>query len=77
MRAQSSFPHIACVLRVSSPRQLDLTSIFEIANRDLAALFPGGLAPFAHLHRADHLEEALELALQYGVESEVRLVASA
>lgn len=73
MRAQSSFPHVACILRVSSPQQLDLTSIFEIANRDLATLFPGGPAPFAHLHRTDHLEEALELALQYGVESEVRL----
>ncbi|KAI0277708.1 hypothetical protein BGY98DRAFT_1097261 [Russula aff. rugulosa BPL654] len=49
-----------------------LTSIFEIANRDLATLFPGGPAPFAHLHRTDHLEEALELALQYGVESEAK-----
>ena len=74
LRAQSSFPKLACILRISSPRQLDLTSIFEIANRDLAALFPGGPAPFAHLHPADHLEEALELALQYGIESEVRLV---
>ncbi|KAN0123942.1 hypothetical protein V8E52_002432 [Russula decolorans] len=70
LKAQSSFPQLACILRVSSPRQLDLASIFEIANRDLAALFPGGPAPFAHLHRADYLEEALELALQYGVESE-------
>lgn len=74
MRTQSSFPQLACILRVSSPRQLDLTSIFEITNRDLAALFPGGPAPFAHLHHPDHLEDALELALQYGVELEVRLV---
>jgi hypothetical protein len=74
LSAQSSFPQLASIIRVSSPRQLDLTAIFEIANRDLAALFPGSPAPFAHLHRADHLEEALELALQYGVESEVHLV---
>ena len=74
MRAQSTFPQLACILRVSSPRQLDLTPIFEIANRNLAAHFPGGPAPFVHSHRADHLEEALELALQYGIESEVRLV---
>ena len=74
MRTKSSFPQLACILRVSSPRQLDLTSIFEIANRDLAAHFPGGPAPFAHLHRANDLEEALELALRYGLESEVRLV---
>jgi hypothetical protein len=74
LRTQSSFPQLSCILRVSSPRQLDLTSISEIVNRDLAALFPGGPAPFAHLHHADHLEEALELALQYGVESGVRLV---
>lgn len=71
---QSSIPQLARILRVSSPRQLDFTSIFEIASRDLATLFPGGPVPFVHLHRADHLEEALELALQYRVESEVRLV---
>jgi hypothetical protein len=73
LKAQSSFPQLACTLRVLS-RQLDLTPIFEIANRDLAALFPRSRAPFAHLHHVGHLEEVLGLALQYGVESEVRLV---
>jgi hypothetical protein len=48
-----------------------MASIFELANRDLAALFPGGPAPFAHRHRTEYLEEALELALQCAVESEV------
>jgi hypothetical protein len=51
-----------------------MTSIFDLANRDLAALFPGGPVPFAYRHRTDFLEEALELALQYGVESEVLLI---
>jgi hypothetical protein len=59
------------VLRVSSPRQLGLTSIFELAKRDLAALFPGGPIPFTHLHRVEHLEEALELALQCDADLEV------
>lgn len=59
------------MLRVSSPLQLSLTSIFELAKRDLAALFPGGPLPFAHLHRVEHLEEALELALQYDADLEV------
>ncbi|KAI0005948.1 hypothetical protein BJV74DRAFT_984655 [Russula compacta] len=71
-RRESSFHQLSCILRVSSPRQLDLTSIFEFANRDLAALFPGGPIPFAHRHRAEYLEEALELALQYGVELETK-----
>jgi hypothetical protein len=64
------------MLRVSSPRQLSLTPIFELAKRDLAALFPGGPLPFAHLHRIEHLEEALELALQYGADIEVVLMRS-
>jgi len=53
-----------------------LTSIFEFANRDLATLFPGGPVPFTHRHRTEHLEEALELAVQYGVESEVLVCSS-
>ena len=61
------------MLRVSSPRQLRLTSIFDLARRDFAALFPGGPTPFVHLHPVEHLEEALELALQYGADSEVVL----
>jgi len=74
LRPESSFRQLACILRVSSPRQLSITSIFEIANRDLAARFPGGPVPFAHRHRTEHLEEALELALQCGIESEVVLL---
>ncbi len=76
LRRESPFPQLARVLRVSSPRQLGLTSIFELAKRDLAALFPGGPTPFAHLHRAEHLEEALELALQYDADLEVVLARS-
>jgi hypothetical protein len=71
LRPESSFRQLACILRVSSPRQLSITSIFEIASRELAARFPGGPVPFAHRHRTEHLEEALELALQCGIESEV------
>ena len=74
--SQSSFPQLACILRVSSPRQLELTSIFELANHRLATLFPGGPNPFTHLHRTEYLEEGLELALRYEVESEVLLVCS-
>ncbi len=59
------------MLRVSSPRQLGLTPVFELAKRDLANIFPGGPIPFAHLHRVEHLEEALELALQYDADLEV------
>jgi len=51
-----------------------MTSIFELANRDLAAIFPGGPVPFAYRHRTEFIEEALELAFQYGVESEVLLL---
>jgi len=72
LRPESPFPQLARMLRVSSPRQLSLTSIFELAKRDLAALFPGGPVPFAHLHQVKHLEEALELALQYDVDSETK-----
>jgi len=72
LRPESSFRQLACILRVSSSRQLCLTSIFELANRDLAALFPGGLAPFAHRHRTEYLEEALELALQYDIHLETK-----
>ena len=64
------------MLRISSPRQLSLTSIFELAKHDLAALFPGGPLPFAHLHQIEHLEQALELALQYDADLEVVLVHS-
>ncbi|KAN0133693.1 hypothetical protein V8E53_008417 [Lactarius tabidus] len=72
LRRGSPFPQLARMLRVSSPRQLSLTPIFELAKRDLAALFPGGPLPFAHLHRIEHLEEALELALQYGADIETK-----
>lgn len=51
-----------------------MASIFELANRDLAALFPGGPSPFSHRHRTEYLEEALELALRCAVESEVLLL---
>ena len=47
-----------------------------MAKRDLAALFPGGPIPFVHLHPVEHLEEALELALQYDADLEVVLTPS-
>ncbi|KAH9063521.1 hypothetical protein EDB87DRAFT_1673568 [Lactarius vividus] len=72
LRRESPFPQLARVLRVSSPRQLGLTSIFELAKGDLATLFPGGPIPFAHLHRVEHLEEGLELALQHDADLETR-----
>ncbi|KAI9510260.1 hypothetical protein F5148DRAFT_617250 [Russula earlei] len=71
-RPAISFHQLACILRASSPRQLGLTSIFEFATREFADLFPGGPLPFTHRHSSEHLEEALELALQYGVESETK-----
>jgi hypothetical protein len=45
-----------------------------LANRDLAALFPGGPAPFTRRHPTEHLEEALELAMQYDIHLEVLLI---
>ncbi|KAH9005063.1 hypothetical protein EDB86DRAFT_3061917 [Lactarius hatsudake] len=72
LRRESPFPQLARVLRVSSPRQLGLASIFELAKGDLATLFPGGPIPFAHLHRVEHLEEGLELALQHDADLETK-----
>jgi hypothetical protein len=71
LRHESSFHQLSCILRVSSPQQLGLTSLFELANRDLVALFPGGPAPFTHRHPTEYLEEALELAMQYDIHLEV------
>jgi hypothetical protein len=74
LRPESSFHQLSCILRVSSPQQLGLTSLFELANRDLAAHFPGGPAPFTHRHPTEYLEEALELAMQYDIHLEVLLI---
>ncbi|KAI0306656.1 hypothetical protein B0F90DRAFT_1814510 [Multifurca ochricompacta] len=72
LRPESSFHQLASILRASSPQLLAFPSIFELANRDLAAHFPGGSTPFTHLHRTKHLEEALELALQYDINLETK-----
>ncbi|KAH9981378.1 hypothetical protein BGW80DRAFT_1269940 [Lactifluus volemus] len=72
LRHESSFHQLSCILRVSSPQQLGLTSLFELANRDLVALFPGGPAPFTHRHPTEYLEEALELAMQYDIHLETK-----
>ncbi|KAI0273540.1 hypothetical protein BC834DRAFT_966052 [Gloeopeniophorella convolvens] len=69
---KSPFEHVAGVLRVASPRQLDLPPVFGLANDILETLFPGGPVPFTYSHHTGHLEEALELALQYDVSLETK-----
>ncbi|KAG9309196.1 hypothetical protein JVU11DRAFT_10910 [Chiua virens] len=63
---EAPFQHVAAILRVSSPEQLDLPSVHVLAKSYLIAIFPSGPAPFVH---PSHLEEALSLALRYEVTS--------
>ncbi|KAI0063409.1 hypothetical protein BV25DRAFT_1854453 [Artomyces pyxidatus] len=66
------FPRLAALVRVTSPSQLDIPSIQERARTHIAALFPGGHTPFAHLHPPEHLEPALELAMHYDLGAETK-----
>ncbi|TFY69867.1 hypothetical protein EVG20_g2980 [Dentipellis fragilis] len=59
------FPRLAALLRITSPHQLSILPLATQARTHLAALFPGGPTPFAHLHPREHLEDALALAMAY------------
>lgn len=63
---EAPFQHVAAVLRVSSPEQLDLPNVHSLAKSYFVAMFPSGPSPFVH---PDHLEEALSLALRYNITS--------
>ncbi|KAG6329910.1 hypothetical protein ID866_9181 [Astraeus odoratus] len=67
LSSKATFPHVAAVLRVSSPSQLDFPSIHDLARGYLEAMFPSSPLPFVHPNR--HLEEALALAAQYRITS--------
>ena len=60
------FHHVAAVLRVTSPEQLDIPSVHRSAKAYIVAMFPSGPAPFVH---PDHLEEALALTVRYDIPS--------
>ncbi|KAG6371980.1 hypothetical protein JVT61DRAFT_8998 [Boletus reticuloceps] len=63
---EAPFQHVAAILRVSSPEQLDLPSVHSLARSYLVAMFPSGPSPFVH---PSHLEEALSVALRYNITS--------
>ncbi|KAF8552443.1 hypothetical protein OG21DRAFT_1477736 [Imleria badia] len=63
---EAPFQHVAAILRVSSPEQLNLPSVHSLARSYLVAMFPSGPSPFVH---PNHLEEALSLALRYNITS--------
>ncbi|KIK91851.1 hypothetical protein PAXRUDRAFT_830477 [Paxillus rubicundulus Ve08.2h10] len=63
---EAPFQHVAAILRVSSPNQLDLPSVHSLAKSCFEAMFPSG--PYAFVH-GNHLEEALSLAVSYNITS--------
>jgi len=63
---EAPFQHVAAILRVSSPNQLDLPSVHSRARSYLEGMFPSG--PYVFVH-GNHLEEALSLAVLYNITS--------
>ncbi|KIO04271.1 hypothetical protein M404DRAFT_1000767 [Pisolithus tinctorius Marx 270] len=66
LSSKSPFNHVASILRVSSPSQLDFPGLHALARSYLEAMFPSGPLPFTH---PDHLEEALALTTAYDIRS--------
>ncbi|THH13831.1 hypothetical protein EW146_g6432 [Bondarzewia mesenterica] len=64
---KTPYPRLASILRTSSPKQLHLSSIYLQACTHLGAIFPGRPASFTHQHPTEHLEDALELAMQFDI----------
>ncbi|KAI6137563.1 hypothetical protein BKA82DRAFT_4180975 [Pisolithus tinctorius] len=64
--SKSPFNHVASILRVSSPSQLDFPGLHALVRSYLEAMFPSGPLPFTH---PDHLEEALALTTAYDIRS--------
>ncbi|KAG2135190.1 uncharacterized protein EDB93DRAFT_1242578 [Suillus bovinus] len=67
LSAEAPFSHIAAILRVSSPDQLDLPGVHMSARAYFVSMFPQGPQPFAH--PGSHLEEALALVHSYQIPS--------
>lgn len=66
LSSKSPFSHVASILRVSSPSQLEFPSLHALVRSYLEAIFPSGPLPFMH---PDHLEEALALMTAYDIRS--------
>ncbi|KAI6043344.1 hypothetical protein EDC04DRAFT_2562847 [Pisolithus marmoratus] len=66
LSSKAPFTHVASILRVSSPSQLDFPRLYELVRDYLVAMFPSGPVPFTH---PDHLGEALALTTAYKIES--------
>ncbi|KAG0701691.1 hypothetical protein DFH29DRAFT_805965 [Suillus ampliporus] len=67
LSAEAPFSHVAAILRVSSPDQLDLPGVHMSARAYFVSMFPQGPQPFAH--PSSHLEEALALVHSYQIPS--------
>lgn len=67
LSAEAPFSHVAAILRVSSPDQLDLPGVHMTARAYFVSMFPQGPQPFAH--PTTHLEEALALVQLYQIPS--------
>ncbi|OJA14272.1 hypothetical protein AZE42_08832 [Rhizopogon vesiculosus] len=67
LSAEAPFSHVAAILRISSPHQLDLPGVHMSARAYMVAMFPQGPRPFAH--PSSNLEEALALAHSYQIPS--------
>jgi hypothetical protein len=65
LSAEAPFSHVAAILRVSSPDQLDLPGVHCSARAYIMAMFPQGPRPFAH--PSSSLEEALTLVHSYQI----------
>ncbi|KIK19596.1 hypothetical protein PISMIDRAFT_682897 [Pisolithus microcarpus 441] len=66
LSSKTPFTHVASILRVSSPSQLDFPRLHELARGYLEAMFPSGPLPFTH---PSHLEEVLALTRTYKIGS--------
>ncbi|KAI6124758.1 hypothetical protein EDD16DRAFT_1560636 [Pisolithus croceorrhizus] len=66
LSSKTPFTHVASILRVSSPSQLDFPRLHELAQGYLEAMFPSGPSPFTH---PNHLQEALALTRTYKIGS--------
>jgi hypothetical protein len=67
LSAEAPFSHVAAILRISSPDQLDLPGVHMSARAYFVSMFPQGPQPFAH--PSSHLEEALALVQLYQISS--------
>lgn len=69
LSSDAEFARIASILRVSSPSQLDLPKLHQLARKYLETLVPGGEAHAVYNFHPDFLEEALEMSVFYEIKS--------